>query len=445
MSADVRPIKTAAEIALAEAFAAIKTRLPGDGAVALRRDEAFRRFEIQGLPHRRIEEWKYTDLRTLMRTAKPLGPGPDADSKQRAKAAGAIVAGVNPRRIVFAEGIFVPGLSDLTELESGLSITSLAQALAARDIDVVARLSTPGLPDGDVAAALNTAFMGDGAVIRIARGATIARPLHLVFAHGGDKATAEFTRSLIEVGEGAHVVVIESHEGPDGLDYQVNSALDLYIGDRTRVDHIKVGSDGSSALHIATVTATVGANSEFNDFTFTVGGGLTRNQLFVRCAGEDSTIGLRGANLLKDRQHVDTTLLLEHAVPGCTSREVFKSVLDGASRGVFQGKIIVRPGAQQSDARMMTNALLLSDTAEADNKPELEIFADDVQCGHGATAGALDENLKFYLMTRGISESEAESLLIQAFVGEAVEAVNLEELRDALMAAVVHWLRARGS
>jgi Fe-S cluster assembly protein SufD len=445
MSADRRPVKTDAEIALAEAFSAIKARLPGDGAVTLRREEAFHRFENQGLPHRRVEEWKYTDLRTLMRTAKPLGGAPDADGKQRAKIAGAIAGGVNPRRIVFAEGVFVPELSDLAELESGLSITSLARALAAADAQVVARLSTPWLPEGDIAAALNTAFMGDGAVIRIAKGAAIVRPLHLVFAHGGDKATAEFTRSLIEVGEGAQIVLIESHEGPDGLDYQVNSALDLYVGDRARVDHLKVGGDGSSALHIATLAATVGGNAEYNDFTFTVGGGLTRNQLFVRCAGEDSTIGLRGANLLKDRQHVDTTLVLEHAVPGCTSREMFKSVLDGGSRGVFQGKIIVQPGAQQSDARMMTNALLLSDTAEADNKPELEIFADDVQCGHGATAGALDENLKFYLMARGISESEADSLLIQAFVGEAVEFVNHEGLRDALMAAVVRWLRARRS
>jgi Fe-S cluster assembly protein SufD len=445
MSADVRPVKTDAEIALAEAFAAIKTRLPGNGAVTLRREEAFRRFENQGLPHRRVEEWKYTDLRTLLRTAKPLSAGPDADSKQRAKVAGTIAAGVNPRRIVFAEGVFVPELSDLAELENGLSITSLARALAAGESDVVSRLSSPGLSDGDVAAALNTAFMGDGAVIRVAKGAAITRPLHLVFAHGGDKATAEYTRSLIEVGEDARIALIESHEGPDGLDYQVNSALDLYVGDRARVDLLKVGGDGSSALHIATLAATIGGNAEFNDFTFTIGSGLTRNQVFVRCAGEDSTIGLRGANLLKDRQHVDTTLVLEHAVPGCTSREMFKSVLDGASRGVFQGKIIVRHGAQQSDARMMTNALLLSDSAEADNKPELEIFADDVQCGHGATAGALDENLKFYLMARGISESEAESLLIQAFVGEAVEAVSHEGLRDALMAAVVRWLLARRS
>jgi Fe-S cluster assembly protein SufD len=444
MSATVRPIKTAAETSLAESFAAVKTQLPGRGAVALRREEAFERFEKHGLPHRRVEEWKYTDLRALMREAKPLAHGPDAAGKERAKNAGALIAGVDARRISFVDGVLVPELSDLAGLEGGLSIVSLARALADGDADVVARLGAPGPAEGDIAAALNTAFMGDGAVIRVTAGAAIARPIHLVFSHGGDKATAAFTRSLVVVGERAQLTLIESHDGADNVDYQVNTALDFFIGDHARVDHVKVAGDGSSALHIATLTATVGAHVEFNDFTFTLGAEVTRNQLFVRCAGEGSTIGLRGANLLKARQHVDTTLVLDHAVRGCNSREVFKSVLDGESRGVFQGKIIVRAGAQKSDARMMTNALLLSDEAEADNKPELEIFADDVQCGHGATAGALDENLKFYLMARGIPESEAESLLIQAFVGDAVEAISHDGLKDALMAAVVRWLAARG-
>jgi len=444
MSADKRLIKTAAETTLAESFAAAKTRLPGKGEIAVRREEAFRRFEQLGLPHRRVEEWKYTDLRALMRDAKPLAQAPDARSKQRAKTAGAIVAGVDACRIVFAEGVFVPELSDLSQLEPGLSIAPLARALAEGDAEVVARLGAPGPAEGDVAATLNTAFMGDGAVIRIANGAAIARPIHLVFAHGTDMATTVFTRSLVVIGDDAQVTLIESHEGPQGLDYQVNAALDLFVGDRARVDHVKLGVEGSSALHVATLAATIGADVEFNDFTFTVGGGVTRNQLFVRCAGERATVGLRGANLLKGRQHADTTLVLDHALPGCNSREVFKSVLADESRGVFQGKIIVRPGAQKSDARMMTNALLLSDAAEADNKPELEIFADDVQCGHGATAGALDENLKFYLMARGIPEGDAESLLIQAFVGEAVEAIKHDGVKEALMAAVVRWLAARG-
>ena len=171
---------------------------------------------------------------------------------------------------------------------------------------------------------------------------------------------------------------------------------------------------------------------------------MVRNQLFVRFDGEGTVAGIRGATLLRDRQHADTTIIADHAVGACTSREVFKSVLDDESRGVFQGKIVVRPHAQKTDARMATHALLLSELAEADNKPELEIFADDVQCGHGATAGDLDEDLLFYLKARGIPAKEAEALLIQAFVGEAVEGIEHAGLRDALMDHVIAWLAARG-
>jgi Fe-S cluster assembly protein SufD len=187
----------------------------------------------------------------------------------------------------------------------------------------------------------------------------------------------------------------------------------------------------------------VGEAARLNDFTATIGGGVTRNQLFVTCSGKDSRVTLAGANLLRRREHADTTLVLDHVVGGCSSREIYKSVLDDESRGVFQGKIIVRPNAQKTDARMLARALLLSEDAEADSKPELEIFADDVQCGHGATVGALDENLKFYLMARGISGPEAEALLIQAFIGEAVETIAHDGLRDALMFATLKWLGAR--
>jgi Fe-S cluster assembly protein SufD len=171
---------------------------------------------------------------------------------------------------------------------------------------------------------------------------------------------------------------------------------------------------------------------------------VVRNQVFLRFAGEGATATIRGAALIKGRQHVDTTLVVDHALPGGTSRELYKAVLDGESHSVFQGKIIVRPDAQKTDGRMMTQALLLSETAEADNKPELEIFADDVQCGHGATAGALNGDLLFYLMARGIAKAEAEALLIEAFVGEAIEGIEPEGLKDVLMAAAAQWLAARG-
>ncbi len=441
--ADVKVIKTAAETALAKTYAEARGRLPGDGAVAAQRQAAFDLFAREGLPHRRVEDWKYTDLRALMREAKPLAPPPDAMAKAQAKHAGAMLGDIEARRLVFVDGAFVPELSDTAALEEGLSVGSLADALTAGDPAAIAQLGKLA-PAGDVAVALNTALMGDGAVIRIAPGATIERPLHLVFAASG-KPAANFTRSLAVVGEHARAMLIESHEGPAGSGYQVNAALELFVGDEAHVDHVKIIGEGSDALHVSTLAAAIGGKARFNTFTFTTGGAVVRNQLFLNFDGEETVAGIRGATLLNGKQHADTSLVANHIARGCQSREVFTSVLDGEAHGVFQGRIIVKPHAQQTDAKMMTRALLLSDHAEADNKPELEIFADDVQCGHGATAGAIDRELKFYLMARGIPEAEAEALLIQAFIGEAVEGVEHAGLREALMDEVVAWLKARAS
>ena len=441
MNAEVTTIKTAAESMLANTFAEARSRLPGDGTIAAQRAAAFDVFARLGLPHRRIEEWKYTDLRALMREAKPLASPPDSAAKARAKSAGAMLGDVEVRRLAFVDGAFVPELSDLKGLEPGLSISSLADALAEGNPAVLGHLGKIA-PAGDVAVALNTALMGDGAVIRIADGATIERPLHLCFV-ASQKPVAMFLRSLVIAAPGTRAMLIESHEGPAGSEYQVNSALEMFVGERAHIDHVKIIGDGSDAMHVSTLAAAVAARARFNAFAFSMGGAVVRNQMFLNFDGEDTVAGIRGAALLGGRQHADATLLVNHIARGCQSREVFKSVLDGESHGVFQGRIVVRRGAQKTDAKMMTQALLLSERAEADNKPELEIYADDVQCGHGATAGALDDELKFYLMARGISPAEAESLLIQAFLGEAIEGIEHAGLREALMEAVAAWLKAR--
>jgi Fe-S cluster assembly protein SufD len=442
MNAEIRPIKTAAESALSASFAAAKGTLPGAQAVAAMREEAYHRFERQGLPNRRVEDWKYTDLRAAMRDALPLAAAPDAAARARVAQAGALAAELEARRIVFVDGAFVAELSDLAELEPGLTIGSMAAALAAGEPLIATHLGKVA-PSDDVAVALNTAFMGDGALIRVAARATLARPLHLVFGNSGLRPAAIFPRSLIVVEQGARAMVVESHEGATDCADQVNAVLELMVGDEAHVDHVKLTGAGAGALHVWTMMAQVGARARFNVFLFTTGGAVVRNQLFVRFAGEATVAGIRGATLLKGSQHADVTLFTEHAAPACTSRETFKSVLDDSGRSIFQGKIIVRRGAQKTDARMATHALLLTDTAEADNKPELEIYADDVQCGHGATSGALDQDLLFYLKARGIPEKEAETLLIQAFVGEAVEGIEHAGLRDALMDQVAVWLQAR--
>ena len=435
---NVAVAKTTTGATLDGTFAAARGRLPGAGPVTETRQRAFDTFAVNGLPTRRVEEWKYTDLRALMRDAKPLAGPPNAAAKQRAKNAGGLLAGIDSRRLLFVDGAFVPELSDLTP-EAGLDIASLAAALARGDALVTAHVGKV-IDTGDAAVALNTALMGDGAVIRVAAGTALKRPIHLIFAMSNDQPAATFTRSLVVIEKDARVSLFESHEG--GAETQSNTALELVVGDGAQVDHLKITSTGAG-LHISSLMAAIGSHCKFDSFAFTTGSAVVRNQLFVRFDGEGTKAGIRGATLLKGREHVDATLVLDHAAGGCESREVFKSVLDGESRGVFQGKIIVRPHAQKSDGKMMTQALLLSATAEADNKPELEIFADDVQCGHGATAGALDDDLKFYLMARGIPGQEAEALLIQAFVGEAIEAIAHEGVKEALMNAAIGWLKTR--
>ncbi len=436
MNAEVRAIKTPAEQGLADSFAGARGRLPGKGAVAALREDAFKRFDASGLPHRRVEQWKYTDLRALMRESYPLAAPPDAAAKLRAKNAGNVLTGVDCRRLVFVDGAFAPELSDLVP-EAGLAIGSMADALAKGDPLVAAHVGKTIATD-DAALALNTALMGDGAVIRIAAGVTLKRPVHLVFASGSDKPSSVFIRSLIVVEKGAKATIIESHDSGVA---QVNTALELAVGDEAQADYFKITQ--TRALHVSSLLALIGARAVFNSFAFTSDAHIVRNQSFIRFAGEGSKGAIRGVNLLHGNEHVDNTLLIEHAAGGCDSREQFKSVLDGQSHNVFQGKIVVQPHAQKTNAKMMTRALLLSDEAEADNKPELEIFADDVVCGHGATAGALDPGLKFYLMSRGIHEKEAEALLIQAFIDETIEEIAHEGIRDALKFAALRWLGSR--
>ena len=432
MNAEVRAMKTPAEQALNAAYAAARAKLPGKGAIADLREAAFQRFDAAGLPHRRIEEWKYTDLRALMREAKPLA--------EPAKARGKVPAlsGLSAGRVVIVNGRYEPAWSDF-ETGGGVELGDLF-AFAAEQKDH--RLGdVPG--KDDIAMSLNTAFMTGGVALRVAKGADVEKPVEIAHFFSDNSAAAMYPRSVVLVEPGARLTLIESFSGPAGVDYQVNSALELVIGEGAHVDHVTIGHDGDAALRIYTLGLKVGANVIYNGFTYTAGGAVVRNQIFAHFNGKETQASIGGTTLLKGRQHVDNTLVINHAAGGCTSRERFRTVLDGESHGIFQGKIIVEPHAQKTDAKMASHALLLSDSAEADNKPELEIFADDVQCGHGATAGALDRTLKFYLMSRGIPENEAEALLIQAFVGEAIEEIAHEGIREALLNAAAKWLDAR--
>jgi Fe-S cluster assembly protein SufD len=426
-----------------DAFAVARERLPGAGKVAEARQQALGAYERVGLPHRRIEDWKYTDLRALMREVAPLAAAPDAEALTRADAALKlhIIDGV--RRLVLVDGVFAPNLSETGNPENGLVIRTLRDVLEAGDGKLQAQLFVR--ENSDSMEALNSAMMTDGLVIDVADGTVLTRPLHIAHIASGTQPASMFTRSLLKLGKAASATLVESYIAADGAKaYQVHDSLVVSIGDGARLDHVRLIEDSREAFNISSSQVTLGANAHFNTFGMTSGSNVSRYQAVITFTGEGSRVETNGVNLLNGRQHADSTLFLDHAVPNCASREIFRSVVDDRGRSVFQGRIIVRPDAQKTDARMMTRALLLSDEAEADNKPELEIFADDVTCGHGATTGALDENLLFYLRARGLSEKEAQALLIQAFVGEAIEQIASEALRELAISAAERWLAARG-
>ena len=432
--------KTPAEAAIAARYPVEKPALPGTAAVTALRDRAFGTVDADGLPHRRVEEWRYTDLKANLKTV-PVAAG--AADPAAVAAARPAIEGDKARRLVVANGRFVAALSDLSDLETGLSVGSLAEALAKGEPAVLKALELNAGIAGNTAVALNTAFMTDGVLLAVADGVAIERPIEIVHLTEGAVAASTAVRHLVKVGAGARLTLIETIESLSPVANQSNVVTVVDVGDDASFDHIRLQLEPDTAVALTTVIARIGARARCETFNAALGGAIARNQLYARFAGRDAVGGFRGLTMLSGRRHADTTLQVVHDAAGCQSRELYKAVIDDEARSAFAGRISVPSHAQKTDARMMTASLLLSEQAEADAKPELEIFADDVQCGHGATCGAIDDELLFYLLSRGIPHDEAESMLILAFLGEAIDEVHNEAVREALVHRVDAWLGAR--
>jgi Fe-S cluster assembly protein SufD len=440
MTAQITPLRTHAESRLIDLFKTGGLALPGSEAVAEQRRRAFELFVASGLPNRRIEAWHYTDLRSLMRDALPFAQ--PAGAEAAALAESGLDTGLLGEAVplVLVDGFFMAGQSELDKLPAGVKVSSLADSLGQPEI---AQLIAPlDIAAKDAAFALNTMFMRDGVVIEVEPGVEVARPLSIVSLRTRGEATASAARSLVVVGKGASVLISELQVGGAGPS-QTNDAVHFAIGEGAHVEHVVFQSLSLGALSLATVTADLGAHAAFDSLALSVGADVSRRQLFVRLSGAHGRVALSGVTLMGGEQHADTTLVVDHATPHGESRERYRHILGGQATGVYQGKVIVRPGAQKTDGGMKSNALLLSDGATMNNKPELEIFADDVICGHGATCGSLDEDQLFYLMARGLPQGEAEALLLEAFAAETLEQVSQEWLREALLVQVQKWLLHR--
>jgi len=432
--ADVALMKTPAETALADLFERSKSLLPGD---ARSREDAFHRFAQKGLPHRRVEEWKYTDLRALMREAAPPAGKPSEAEIAQALSVESVFAAAEAPTIAFVNGHLVRA----DAMPDGVSAVPLAQALAENH-PLLAKLGAVKDAEGNAAYALNAAFMTDGVVLHVT--GKVAGRVGLRFVTTGAQAVSTATRVLVVVEDDAAVSLLETHECPHGVAHQPNGVVEFVVGDRATVAHVRLNANGDAALALSTITAHLGAEVEFGTRNVVAGARLSRHQVWMTFAGADSKGAVRGANMLSGDQHADTTLVVNHQGTGCESRELFKHAIDGRATGVFQGRINVARGAQKTDGKMMSSAVLLSEEGTMMNKPELEIFADDVQCAHGATCGELDDDLLFYLMARGLPRPEAEALLIESFLGEAVEEdLDDEVVGEALMGVVEAWLKAR--
>lgn len=435
----VTTMRTPAEQALIKAFEGAKDWLPGWKA---ERQKALDAFAASGLPHRRVESWKYTDLRAAMRDAAPPATMPNEAETQLALKPKAPFAGIGAVTLSFVNGYHVATEGATPD---GVTIAPLAGALTTGHA-LLAKVGALKLSHGDHAMTMNAAFMTDGAIIHVAKSVKAEGPIVLRFVTAGASPVSVAARVLLVVEAGAGVTVIESHEGQGGLQHQINTVMEIVAGDEAQVQHARLGLVSDGAIALSTVTVDLGHHAKLTSLNVALKGAVTRHQAFARMSGGGASLRINGATLLKGEQHADSTLVVEHAVePGGESRELFRTVIDDSATGVFQGKIIVQPEAQKTDGRMASNAVLLGEGATMNNKPELEIFADDVACAHGATCGALDDELLFYLMSRGISRTDAEALMVESFVGEAIDFIDNEDVTKVLHALVQDWLKGRAT
>ncbi|MBL8908734.1 MAG: Fe-S cluster assembly protein SufD [Rhizobiales bacterium] len=379
------------------------------------------------LPHARMEDWRWTNLRTLIDRPYPPGGKIAVAAKEIARLRDTSpLARMPAARLVFVNGAFSQGESRFP---------------ASGEVGI-----RPGLPrlsaSDEPVASLNANFATDGLTLTIRSGANIDTPIELLFlATDADPRTIA-TRVAVDIGAGASATLIETFAGEGS--YLANSAVSIALGEGARLDRVTLERQAPGAIHLADRDVTLQGRAVLRDFTLTAGAKLNRQNARYTLAGEHADARIAGAYLLGGRQHADTRLVVRHAKPHCTSREIFKCVMDDHARGIFQGKVIVDPGAQKTDGKQSSHALLLSETAEFDAKPELEIFADDVVCGHGATSGDLDHNHLFYLRSRGIPEREAKAMLVAAFVEEAFETIGNDHIRAALGEIATGWLASRG-
>jgi len=412
-----------------EAFAADGAR-SAPGWLRDVRSAALARFAELGFPTTRQEEWRFTSVEPITATAFGVAAPAEAPAGLLGPARVPVAA-----RLVFVNGRYAAGHSSVAALPAGIRVESLAAALRGRAAGVLERHLGQAAPPANAFAALNTAFLDDGALVHVARGTDLDAPIEIVFLTVASAPAVTHPRCLVVVEEGARASVLERYAGAAGP-YWTNAVSDLELGAGAHLELTRLQQDAPGAFHVATTRSRQARDSVLRVHPIVLGAALARHDITNVLDGPGAELVLNGLYLLGGRQHADHHTVIDHAQPDCQSHEYFNGVLDGRARGVFNGRIVVRPGAQRTDSKQTNHNLVLSEEARADSQPQLEIYADDVKCTHGATLGPLDPKELFYLQSRGLAPAEARALLTYGFGGEILGRVRHAGVRASLEALV---------
>lgn len=417
--------------------------LPAQGWLSAFRRDALDRFREQGLPTTRDEDWKYTSLRPITENRFTLaGRAPSLAPERLTEAR---VPELDAARLVFVNGRFQAQLSELDGLPDGVRVRSIAEALEADPQALQQRLSRQSGLDYTPFTALNNAFVADGALVEVDADIQCKRPIELLFLSvPGDERFVFHPRVLVQMARGSEATLLEHHVGLDDAANFNNVVTEIALSEQARLDHYLLQRQSRTGYHIGGVHVHQARDSRYVNHNINLGGALVRHDINVRLAEEGAETVLNGLYMVSDRQHVDNHTCVDHAAPHTNSDETYKGVLDGRGRAVFNGRVVVHKHAQKIDAAQKNDNLLLARLAQVDTKPELEIYADDVTCSHGATIGQLDQDALFYLRSRGIAEDKAMDLLTYAFAESVVERMALTDVRDWLSGLIVSRVSGEG-
>ena len=414
-------------------FEAFEKNLNGEAKSWLHdvRRDALKRFDELGFPTTRNEEWRFTNVTRIAKEQFKHVHQADTSLVTPEDVQRFDYDGLDVHLFVFVDGYFAKELSAVKDLPPGIKAGSLAEALRTDAAPVKQHLTKYAQYDEDAFAALSTAFIYDGAYIYLPENVLVEKPIHLLFLSSGRKEPfITYPRNLFVAGKHSKATIIETYAGVEDNRYFTNTVTEVFVDENAHIGHMKIQEESNDAYHVSTTQVYQQANSNFVSNAITFGGLIVRNnpRAVLDAEGVEST--LNGLYLGTGQQLIDNHTTIDHAKPHCNSHELYKGVLDGNARGVFNGKIFVRLDAQKTDAKQTNQALLLSDNATIDTKPQLEIFADDVKCTHGATIGQLDDDALFYLQTRGINNEMARDILTYAFASDVIDRIEIKELRD---------------